>query len=196
MSAGHYEVLGVPRDASAVAVRQAYLQLARRHHPDRPGGDAERMRLVNEAWAVLGDPVRRERYDLALREPPPAQPHTAPRPARDPWGRDPRYDPTDDLSDEELRSWDLGIDPADLRRDLHDDRPLGGTVVLPRWAALLPPGALLVAIGAFCLGVVLNVAAIVAAAFVLLLVSFLFFLAAPFVALFASRDNEPGRRSH
>lgn len=70
----HYEVLGVGADASASDVRRAYLRLARQHHPDHQGdaspGDraaAEReMQRVNEAWAVLGDDVRRRDYDREL----------------------------------------------------------------------------------------------------------------------------------
>lgn len=43
-----FDLLGLPRDATADQVRLARRELARRHHPDR-GGDADRMRVVNEA---------------------------------------------------------------------------------------------------------------------------------------------------
>ena len=62
----HYDVLGVAPDADVAAVRRAYLELARVHHPDAGGGDADRMLRLNEAWAVLGDPVARARYDATL----------------------------------------------------------------------------------------------------------------------------------
>lgn len=70
----HYEVLGVASDAPPERVREAYLTEARRHHPDFHTSDeavsrndhARRMQAVNEAWAVLGDPEARERYDLQL----------------------------------------------------------------------------------------------------------------------------------
>lgn len=70
----HYEVLGVASDADHAAVHRAYLRLARRHHPDlraaepaseRAAAD-DRMREINEAWAVLGDAGRRRAYDLAI----------------------------------------------------------------------------------------------------------------------------------
>lgn len=188
---GHYEILGVARDAAPADVRRAYLELARRHHPDRPGGDAVRMRDINEAWAVLGDPGARARYDLALRAPEPS-PEPRVTPPRDPWGADPRYDPTDDLTEEELRAWRHGFEPEDLR-DLRDDRPIGRTVVLPRWAAMLPPGAFVASVALFCLGVVLSAAPVVALAFAVLLLSVMFFLAAPFVALLLSRGGSGGR---
>jgi hypothetical protein len=184
---GHYDVLGVAPSAPPDEVRRAYLELARRHHPDRPGGDAELMRTINEAWAVLGDPGRRASYDLVLRQPAEPPRPAGPRPD-DRWAADPRYDPTDDLTAEELRAWRLGFEPADLR-DLADDRPIGGTVVLPRWAALLPPGMFAGSIVLFCLGVVMNAAPVVALSFAVLLLSIMAFLAAPFVALLLSRGG-------
>jgi len=66
----HYCVLGVAENASFEHIRAAYRDLARRNHPDRVSDPeerdlaAERMATVNEAWRVLGDPVRREAYDL------------------------------------------------------------------------------------------------------------------------------------
>ena len=59
-------------EAAADDVRRAYLDRARETHPDRhidadgpQRADAERrMREVNEAWRVLGNPRRRRRYDL------------------------------------------------------------------------------------------------------------------------------------
>ncbi|MBK9181283.1 MAG: J domain-containing protein [Acidimicrobiales bacterium] len=67
----HYEVLGLARGAEPAEVRAAYLRSARRHHPDvHAGADPatrrwheQQMRLVTQAWAVLGDPVRRAAYD-------------------------------------------------------------------------------------------------------------------------------------
>ncbi|NLA34330.1 MAG: J domain-containing protein [Actinobacteria bacterium] len=60
----HYEVLGVDPTASDAEIRRAYLEAARRSHPD-VAGDAgeERMRQINEAWATLSDPEARALYD-------------------------------------------------------------------------------------------------------------------------------------
>lgn len=73
----HYEVLGVPTDASSEAVRQAYVRIAKVNHPDRRSSDDPRrraqadavMKEANQAWYVLRDPQRRYRYDLTLAEP-------------------------------------------------------------------------------------------------------------------------------
>src|SRR5579862_7935994 len=61
----YYEVLGVPRDADQDAVRRAYRKLARKYHPDlNSDSDAEeRFKELGEAYEVLSDPEKRERYD-------------------------------------------------------------------------------------------------------------------------------------
>jgi molecular chaperone DnaJ len=61
----YYEVLGVPRDADAKAVRAAYRRLAREYHPDVSAeADAhERFQEIGEAYAVLSDNEKRARYD-------------------------------------------------------------------------------------------------------------------------------------
>ena len=61
----YYEVLGVPRDADQDAIRRAYRRLARKLHPDlNSDSDAEdRFKELGEAYEVLSDPDKRERYD-------------------------------------------------------------------------------------------------------------------------------------
>jgi len=60
-----YEVLGVPRDADETAVKSAYRRLARQYHPDvNKLPDAEdRLKEINEAYEVVGDPDKRAAYD-------------------------------------------------------------------------------------------------------------------------------------
>lgn len=64
-SPDHYQVLGVPRDASLDAVRQAYRKLARKFHPDvnREPGAEDRFKAISEAYDVLRDPDKRAQYD-------------------------------------------------------------------------------------------------------------------------------------
>ena len=64
----YYEVLGVPRTATAEEIKRAYRQLARKHHPDlKPAAEraaaAERFKEINEANEVLSDPDKRVEYD-------------------------------------------------------------------------------------------------------------------------------------
>jgi molecular chaperone DnaJ len=61
----YYEVLGVPRDADAPAIKDAFRKLALRYHPDRnkePGAE-DRFKEIAEAYAVLSDPKKRAAYD-------------------------------------------------------------------------------------------------------------------------------------
>jgi curved DNA-binding protein len=61
----YYEALGVPRDASEDDIRRAYRKLARQYHPDvNKEPDAEdRFKEISEAYEVLRDPEKREKYD-------------------------------------------------------------------------------------------------------------------------------------
>ncbi len=62
----YYEVLGVEKDADAATIKKAYRKLAIKFHPDRNEGDAgaeESFKEVSEAYAVLSDDEKRQRYD-------------------------------------------------------------------------------------------------------------------------------------
>jgi len=74
----HYQLLGVPRDASRQEIAQAWRRRAWDEHPDAhpsDAGAAGRFRALAEASRVLSDPDRRAAYDRALgREPQPSSP--------------------------------------------------------------------------------------------------------------------------
>ena len=61
----YYEVLGVARDASHKAIKDAFRSLAMKYHPDRnKAPDAEeKFKEIAEAYAVLSDPGKRAQYD-------------------------------------------------------------------------------------------------------------------------------------
>jgi hypothetical protein len=74
-----YGILGLTRDAAPEDVKRAYRNLAKKHHPDLNSGDphsAARFRRIARAYAILGDPLTRTRYDRRTEPPPP--PQTAP----------------------------------------------------------------------------------------------------------------------
>ena len=58
----YYEVLGVSKSASADEIKKAFRRLAVQHHPDRGGSEAQ-FKEVNEAYEVLKDSSKRQRYD-------------------------------------------------------------------------------------------------------------------------------------
>jgi DnaJ-class molecular chaperone len=62
----YYKILGVDKKADEKEIKQAYRRLARKYHPDVHPGDKEaerRFREINEAYEVLSDPEKRQRYD-------------------------------------------------------------------------------------------------------------------------------------
>ena len=74
-----YRVLQVDASADSGAIRAAYRALAAVYHPDHAGADGEsRMREINAAWEVLGDPQRRAAYDTEHRRNRPAPVPAAP----------------------------------------------------------------------------------------------------------------------
>ncbi len=67
-----YEILGVPVDASAEAIKRAWRLSAWENHPDLQGSETEPqrrahemvMQRINEAYQTLSDPAKRRHYDL------------------------------------------------------------------------------------------------------------------------------------
>ena len=61
-----YKVMGIPRIASADAIKRRYRTLVKELHPDRNPGDTiveQKFKEVQAAYAILGDPQKRSRYD-------------------------------------------------------------------------------------------------------------------------------------
>ena len=92
----YYRILGVSRDASDEDIKKAYRKLVFEHHPDRnpEKADAEgRIREINVAYEVVGDPEKRRTYDRLS------------------WGNEPRAEAVDPgiiLQDLELKLFDEG----------------------------------------------------------------------------------------
>ncbi len=167
--ATHYDILGVSPNADAVALRKAYLHQARMHHPDFHAVDGqredaeERMRLVNEAWAVVGDTTSRERYDRDLRLS----------------GRL--------SSDGAAPAANRRPPPADAFADA------GSYTTPPKWITVAPALALVCAFGSFVVGFMTGLAPVLAAGLVFAMLGAILFLIAPMVALARSKRDDGGR---
>jgi DnaJ-class molecular chaperone len=67
----YYEILGVSADATEKQIKAAYRKLAFQYHPDRNTGDsdsANKMKAINEAYAVLSNPSKKKDYDDLRRQ--------------------------------------------------------------------------------------------------------------------------------
>ena len=167
-----YEVLGVDPEADPATVRRAWVAAARRHHPDLAGDDAgarnlaeRRMQEVNEAWAVLGDPERRRRYDAD-------EAHRR-RQAWQPGAPTPDFVPFDDGDDPE--------DPAAVH-----DVPYGDGSPVPRLLQVGPLPVLALAAVALVGGAILGFAPLIALGVVGLVGGLASFVVAPIYAVLRS----------
>lgn len=96
----HYEVLGVSPKSEPEVIKAAYRAMMRKYHPDAAAGTASKLRAqaINDAYAVLSDPLKRSAYDRTRDQgppsPPPPPPEPAARPTQQPMskGLPPEYD--------------------------------------------------------------------------------------------------------
>jgi hypothetical protein len=163
----HYEVLGVPVDATPDEVRAAYRAAARDHHPDA-GGDADRMRALNQAWGVLSDPHRRAVYDRELNG-------SAGRSGEDSGssGFGPYAWPYDA---------DLGLS-ADELAELADDQPVAPVRGVEGWWAITPPATFVASVVLFVGAVVFMAPPLLGLAAGVLVLSMGLFVLAPLRAM-------------
>src|SRR5680860_1084081 len=59
----YYEILGINKSASADEIKKAFRKAAIKHHPDKEGGDEAKFKEINEAYEILSNPDKRQRYD-------------------------------------------------------------------------------------------------------------------------------------
>ncbi len=172
-----YEVLRVRPDAEIAEIRRAYLNAARRNHPDvaGPAGD-ERMREINQAWAVLSDPEARRRLD-----------DTAESGSSTPTTSATRGFTVNPIDDRPFVPFDSEDDDDSWRYEPDVFDPATAPSMAMKFLPVsIFSGALLLGI----LGVVISAAPLLAAAVVLGLLGCVSFVVAPMVAMGKASANE------
>lgn len=114
-----YDILGVNKDAPQEEIREAWLALARKYHPDKTGGhkgSEEKLKAINEAYDTLKRPEKRRQYDETL-----AGPFVsgAPFGARAEHGGFPNQGPA------RARPFEYDVNYADIFSDLFGQKPQG-----------------------------------------------------------------------
>ncbi len=191
---GHYEELGVARSATHDEIKRAYYRLARRHHPDAHGQSSSAVQAsarqimvkINAAWAVLGEPAERSRYDLESAPPAPsARPASAAGGAERPVRARvfPDWFEPDDWSDA-----DEEVPAYRLQEDV-DDGVRGAADLI----VFVPVGLAGLAVVCFTLGMVLQWTALFDLSFLLVPLSLVGFLAAPVVTIATRGRSRPAR---
>ena len=61
-----YKTLGIPNNATIQDAKDAYRELAKKHHPDTKDGDANKFREISEAYEHLGNETKKHKYDTAM----------------------------------------------------------------------------------------------------------------------------------
>ena len=92
-----YELLQVDRNAHSTIIRYAYRYLAAMFHPDNSEtGDAEKFRIITDAWKTLSDDTRRQAYDMTLAVQDASKPQAKQAGAASSFGRDsmPKFERT------------------------------------------------------------------------------------------------------
>lgn len=59
----YYQILGLNKGASKDEIKTAFRKLAHQYHPDKGGGNEAKFKEISEAYSVLGDDAKRQRYD-------------------------------------------------------------------------------------------------------------------------------------
>lgn len=119
----YYDLLGITPGATAVDVRRAFRQAAKRHHPDTASGTVGEMSRLNAAYETLKDPSKRAAYDQSLQRKAyrqPARPDAQTPTVLDPFAFKAQvFRPLDRTLIQALKALDSAL--VEVAYDLYDD---------------------------------------------------------------------------
>jgi DnaJ-class molecular chaperone len=65
----YYEILNIDKKSTQDEIKKMYRKLSLKYHPDKSNGDSEKFKQINEAYQILGDTEKRQRYDMQHNNP-------------------------------------------------------------------------------------------------------------------------------
>ena len=71
MTNNYYEILNVNKDCSLDEIKKSYRKLSMKYHPDKNNGEDSKMKELTEAYNIIGDPIKKNKYDLEMSGPNP-----------------------------------------------------------------------------------------------------------------------------
>ena len=60
----YYDILGVKKESTSDEIKKAFRKLSLKFHPDKPTGNEEKFKQINEAYETLRDPEKKSMYDM------------------------------------------------------------------------------------------------------------------------------------
>jgi DnaJ-class molecular chaperone len=71
MTTNYYDVLNVTKNSSIDDIKKSYRKLSMKYHPDKNNGEDTKMKQITEAYSIIGDPIKKKKYDFESTAPNP-----------------------------------------------------------------------------------------------------------------------------
>lgn len=71
MTKKYYDILNVTKNSSIDEIKKSYRKLSMKYHPDKNDGEDSKMKEITEAYSIIGDPIKKQQYDLESSAPNP-----------------------------------------------------------------------------------------------------------------------------
>lgn len=67
MPKNYYDILEISNESNQSEIREKYLLLSKKYHPDKNNNNREKYQEINEAYSILSNEIKRKEYDELLK---------------------------------------------------------------------------------------------------------------------------------